>query len=101
MADGGGLNPPPAVLAAVKDYQDDSDQVAQFLEERTERSTADEVLASRLLKTYLAWCEDNGESPRYRSSRKLCAYLRERAWAFRTNGDRQQVVQGIRLIEAN
>lgn len=101
MADGGGLNPPPAVLAAVKDYQDDSDQVAQFLEERTERSTADEVLASRLLKTYLAWCEDNGESPRYRSSRKLCAYLRERAWAFRVNGDRQQVVQGLRIIEAN
>lgn len=100
MLDGGGLRPPAQVQEATKEYQQDSDQFALFLEERTARDIGSEVLAARVLRVYLAWCQDNGEVARYRSSRKLCAYLKERGWLFRLNGDRQQVVLGMRLLEA-
>lgn len=101
MADGGGLRPPEIVMSAVKDYQADSDQLARFMEERTEKLLMTEVLASRVLKNYLAWCEDNGEHPRYRSSRKLIASLKERGHEFRTNGDRQAVLLGVKLLEVD
>jgi putative DNA primase/helicase len=100
MADGGGLRPPEIVTSAVKEYQGDSDQLARFMEERTERSTIGEVLAGKLLKAYLAWCEDEGEIPRYRSSRRLIAALKERGHTFRLNGDKAAVLQGVDLIDA-
>jgi len=98
MAEGGGLRPPEVVMAATKDYQTDSDQLARFLDERTEPALMAEVLASKVLKAYMAWCEDAGEIPRYRSARKLIGAMREKGHQFRTNGDKVAVLQGVSLV---
>lgn len=80
MADNGGLRPPAKVQEAVKEYQQDSDQLAQFIDERVERIEGINTKATALLRAYMAWCQDNGEEPRYKSSRKLIGYLREHEW---------------------
>lgn len=87
MADNGGLRPPAKVQEAVKEYQQDSDQLAQFLEERTERVVGSTAKATAILHAYMAWCQDNGEDARYKSSRKLIKYLREHGYRAEKYGD--------------
>ncbi|MEZ5275516.1 MAG: phage/plasmid primase, P4 family [Opitutaceae bacterium] len=92
-----GLKPPKEVLEATAQYRQDSDQLASFLEERTQKDSANEIKATALLKAYLAWCEDNGELPLYRSSKKLVNHLRERGFHIEIGHARSRVIVGIRL----
>lgn len=93
-----GLKPPKEVREATAEYRQDSDQLASFLEERTEKDVANEIKATDLLKNYLAWCEDNGERALYRSSKKLLGQLRERGMQIDRDRTNTGIVVGIRLI---
>ena len=105
LVDNGGLRPPAKVMDATNEYKSASDQLAQFLEERTEKEEVayggfGRVLVKKLLHAYLAWCEDNGESPRYRSSRALTSALRERKMAVGKDRNGIAEVLGIKLNNA-
>jgi putative DNA primase/helicase len=60
---GGGPRAFPAcavVDAASREYMASEDQVAQFLEEKTEAAEGAEVTAKDLYKKYLEWCDEQG-----------------------------------------
>jgi putative DNA primase/helicase len=53
--------PPCEVVdAASREYMASEDQIAQFLEEKTEAAEGAQVTAADLYKAYLAWCDDQG-----------------------------------------
>jgi putative DNA primase/helicase len=58
-----GLNPPDSVLAAGREYRDESDTLGQFLEERCERGQAATIPASEILEAYVAFCKSRQERP--------------------------------------
>jgi len=94
----GGLMPPKAVLEATDEYQHEQDQLGSFLDERTEKSLTDSVPATKLLKAYLAWCEDNGERAIYRTTKALVARLKDRKYETRRGHNNVTVVDGVSLI---
>jgi putative DNA primase/helicase len=60
---GGGPRAFPAcavVDAASREYMASEDQVAQFLEEKTEAAEGAQVAAADLYKNYLSWCDEQG-----------------------------------------
>ena len=57
-----GLTPPPAVLAATREYERDSDQLAGFLEDACELQANAEVGATELFEHYKQWAERHGLS---------------------------------------
>lgn len=61
-----GLTPPAAVLAATREYERDSDQLAGFLDAACELETSAEVGATELFEHYKQWAERQGLSDRER-----------------------------------
>lgn len=56
-----GLQPPAAVLNAVKSYRDEMDTVGQFLSERCIVAPSLYVSTKDLYLAYTTWCEETGE----------------------------------------
>lgn len=98
MVDNGGLNPPAAVRDATEEYQEQSDHFGTFLAERVEMDAAGEVQAGRLLKAYLAWCEDGGERPRYKRASKVLEYLRNAGFETGRDSGNRAVAFGIKMV---
>ena len=57
-----GLKPPPVVLDATREYQRDSDPLAEFLDEACELDVNAETGASELYEHYKRWAERHGLS---------------------------------------
>ncbi|MGR6923112.1 DNA primase family protein [[Actinomadura] parvosata] len=58
-----GLNPPDAVRARTRAYQQSSDTLARFLSERTYATQSGRVKARDLFAAWSAWCLASGEEP--------------------------------------
>ncbi len=58
-----GLSAPAAVVKATEEYRDDSDLVAQFLEECTIRNERASVKAGELYKEFTKWCDQYSYQP--------------------------------------
>ncbi len=58
-----GLNPPPAVRAAVASYRKDSDKIARFVEEALVEDSREESRTSLVYLAYQNWCRENGQFP--------------------------------------
>lgn len=58
----GDLEPPPEVLSATKEWQDESDVIGRFLAERCVILQQAQVRAQPLWDAYKAWCEAHGET---------------------------------------
>lgn len=58
-----GLNPPPAVRAAVAAYRKDSDKIARFVEEALVEDSREETRTSLVYLAYQNWCRENGQYP--------------------------------------
>jgi P4 family phage/plasmid primase-like protien len=98
MVDNGGLRPPKQVVEATREYQSDSDQFARFLGERTSPSFGDSISLTDLRETYQAWCQDEGEQPRYQTNQKVSAYLRDQDYVIQRKGEsKTRCVLGITL----
>lgn len=95
----GGLEPPQAVREATSEYQHEQDQLGSFLEERTRPAKGCSVPAQKLLKAYLAWCEDNGEKPLYKTSRKLVPQMREKGFVSRRGHANATLIDDLELTE--
>lgn len=95
----GGLNPPAAVIEATEDYRTEQDQLGAFLAERTSSAAATAAVhATDLLSAYLAWCEDNGERPLYKSTRALMPRMRERGFQTHTDRTNKVCVDGLIIL---
>ena len=85
---------PAGVLGATKQFRENNDMPALFIEDRCIRGTLFEVPAARLYREYKYWCEENGHRPQ--SSTRVAA-----DWQ-RLGFDRKRtmagtVYQGLRL----
>jgi putative DNA primase/helicase len=58
-----GLRAPNAIMAATKEYRDESDMIASFIDERCKVGPDCEVSKARLYEAYAEWCEKSGERP--------------------------------------
>jgi putative DNA primase/helicase len=54
-----GLQPPSSVLAATGIYQEDSDHIAQFVQDQLIEIPGTEVRTSEVYARYRRWCENN------------------------------------------
>jgi P4 family phage/plasmid primase-like protien len=97
----GGLKPPAPVKGATKEYQQDSDQFARFLEERTQAEQGVDTSAKDIHGAYLAWCEDNGEEVLYGTTNKVTYHLREIGLSIIQKGQRKAYVSGLRLLPSS
>jgi putative DNA primase/helicase len=58
----GDLEPPPEVINATKEYQEESDVIGRFIAEKCVKLTRAEVRATALWSAYKDWCEQHGET---------------------------------------
>lgn len=58
-----GLDPPPSVIAATREYRDESDPIGNFLDVATIRIEDGRVAARDLYACYEGWCEVAGVKP--------------------------------------
>ncbi len=58
-----GLPFPKAVKDATENYREESDVMAEFIDERCTRDPAAQVLAGNLYTAYKHWCEHRGDTP--------------------------------------
>jgi len=58
-----GLEPPPPVQEATREYQEDSDPLSAFVKDRCEAGDGFEVGRGELYDAYRKWCEDNDQEP--------------------------------------
>jgi putative DNA primase/helicase len=58
-----GLDPPPAVIAATREYRDESDPIGNFLDNATIRIESGSVAARELFACYEGWCNIAGVKP--------------------------------------
>jgi putative DNA primase/helicase len=89
-----GLRPPPAVLAATKEYRQDEDVIGAFLEERCTTEPGARVDAASLYATFRAWAEANGE--RQMTARAFGEALDEREFK-RTKSNSRRWFVGVAL----
>ena len=79
-----GLQDPPEVLAATKDYQAEQDLLGAFLAERCTEFPDYQIKASELYAAYKAWSEQGGEY--VLSNRRFCMALREKGFESSRSG---------------
>jgi putative DNA primase/helicase len=97
-----GLEPPPCVKNAARQWRSDSDAVGRFLEERCTLEEDATVAANELYKEYGYWCDHNGE---YKlSSTAFGKRLSQRDDIRRTGPKRiegrlQRIYRGVKLRE--
>ena len=92
-----GLHPPPQVVEATQEYREESDQFGNFLAECTENGPAYTSRAGDIAKCYAIWCEQNGENPRYKSTRKIRSVMGDRGYASELDRKGHPVFMGIKL----
>src|SRR5690606_37518262 len=92
-----GLRPPAQVVEATKEYREESDQFGAFLVECTEKSPAYYVRTGDLAKCYTSWCDRNGETPRYRGTRKMKSVMEDRGFKSELDRKNHPVFTGLRL----
>jgi putative DNA primase/helicase len=56
-----GLNPPEAVRASTRKYQDDSDSMSRFLDENSISNPHESIQAKAFYEVYTKWSHDEGE----------------------------------------
>jgi putative DNA primase/helicase len=95
----GGLKAPKSVLTATEQYRTESDQFSQFLQQCTIQNAESKITLKTFVAAFKRWCEENGENPRYKSSQKICHYLRQVGYETKKIGHaKKSHVFGIELI---
>jgi len=78
-----GLNPPEAVKAAVKAYQEDEDTFQDFIKERCITGDGYQVKSGDLFKAYLEWTEAMGLKPM--NGKRFGQEMKRRFDSYQTN----------------
>lgn len=94
-----GLAEPPEVIAATREYRNEMDILGEFIEECCAIGQNEEVLNKNLRKTYVQWCEDNGEKAV--SEKAFSQRLQEKGFIrkdkIQIGSDRGRGWQGLKL----
>jgi putative DNA primase/helicase len=92
-----GLEMPPAITGAVREYRSDQDIIGSFLEEKTRASHGGFAMHGDLFRTYGAWADEQGLKYKL-SSRALAKLLRERPdWEERKDAHGSPMWLGVEL----
>jgi putative DNA primase/helicase len=96
-----GLQPPAEVIKATEEYRADNDQLSTFLSENVIAEKGAKLHIDEIHKRYRVWCDRNGERPRYTSTRKLSAAMKEKKDLFHVEVDRKNkpFVRDFKLTE--
>lgn len=70
-----GLSPPSIVLDATEEYKQDSNNFMQFMEEKCLKTTGN-VQCKILFKSYIDWCQDQGEKPKFARTKQMNDFLK-------------------------
>jgi len=89
-----GLNPPPEVLAAKKQYRAEEDTIGQFVAERGDIGEGKSVQAGEFQQEYRDWCKHNKR--RAESMNKVAEWLLQRGYK-RDDSKRHRLYLGIGL----
>jgi P4 family phage/plasmid primase-like protien len=97
-----GLQPPLEVIKATEEYRADNDQLSTFLSENVIQDKGSKLHVDDIHKRYRLWCDRNGERPRYTSTRKLSAGLKEKKDIFKVEVDRKNkpFIRDYKMTEA-
>jgi len=91
-----GLETPDTVRDATKDYYDEFDLIAQFLDEKCEAHPDYQYLKADVYKAWREWVEENGEKDALRRSSKWFTYrMKDHGHELGGKGNRDYM--GIRL----
>lgn len=93
-----GLNPPPEVLAATREYRTSEDVIGKFVEAKC--NTGDDVRRTPYSDLYEAlqhWCADNGEA--VPTKKEFGQWLQSAGYRWQQSGVR--LYHGIELLESN
>ena len=94
-----GLDPPESVKEAIRDYQQDSDKITQFVDDVLVEAPAQETKTALLYDRYRQWCQENGcfaENSRNfnQALRTIAEVVRKRP---RTGGNPTTLLIGYRI----
>lgn len=92
-----GLRPPPQVVDATASYREESDQFGAFLAECTVPDVTGTCGAGSLSKVYETWCEDNGEIPHYKGTRKIRKTMGERGYHVEVDRNNHPTICGLSI----
>lgn len=95
----GGLNPPDQVLDATAEYREESDQFGAWMNESTERDSAEVLRMGDLSENYSSWCLKNNEHPLYKGTRKLKAVMMDLGFKVIMDRKGHPCVLGIKIKE--
>jgi putative DNA primase/helicase len=87
---------PPGVQDATKQFRENNDVPALFIEDRCVRDTDSETPAAKLYREYKYWCEENGHRPQ--SSTRVAADW-QRLGFERKRTMSGTVYQGLRVVD--
>lgn len=91
-----GLSAPKAVREASREYQEESDQLGRWREERTVADPSAKTKLQDLWEDYRNWCHDSGDYPSARNNQALAQALRKDRFETRKMKDGVRV-EGLAL----
>lgn len=91
-----GLERPDSVAHATDQYRAEMDVLAAFLEECCTIQDWTKTTAKELYRSYVQWCDDNGERPE--AQRSFGLRLAERGFRSRKGGKGARIWEGIGLL---
>jgi P4 family phage/plasmid primase-like protien len=102
MMEIGGLKPPDAVRDATAQYRTEEDHMRHFIADKMLPDYDAYATLKEIRQFYLAWCEDSGETPRYKNNRIMAAYMRDQGYKVESCGKGNEVsVVGFRMLREN
>jgi putative DNA primase/helicase len=92
-----GLNPPKIVTEETEKYKTESDVLTAFFEERCLIGPSLFCTTKVLYEEYLKWCEEEKETPVFRSSRQIPGALRERGFKVESGNANVTTAYGLTI----
>ena len=95
-----GLTPPASVLAATGIYQEDSDHIAQFVQEQLIEIPGAEVRTSEVYARYRRWCDNNGipQETNHNFNTALCRIAEITRKRPKAGGGQTTILLGYQLV---
>lgn len=92
-----GLKTSQAVESATREYQEESDTLGSYLNERCEINPIFYCFTKDLFVDYLKWCQETNETSMFRTSKVFVSALRERDFKTKVGHSHKTEVLGLKL----
>lgn len=92
-----GLTTSQAIELATKEYQEESDILGSYLNERCEIKPIFYCFAKDVFADYLKWSQENNDTPMFRNSKNFITALRERDFQTKIGHGNKTEILGLKL----